>query len=102
MWLKTASVLRCQVSGSYACVGEVVEYVADENACCLARLGLASPVEDEAIGDALEQRSGDLLDLRALIVRQHRVRLGEQVEDGELWFSESLADGPGLIVGEVA
>ena len=47
-------------------VRQLVEYVADQDASGLAGLGLAAPVEHEAVGDVRHQLARDLLDLRAL------------------------------------
>ena len=47
------------------------------------------------------QLARDLLHLVPLLVGQHRVGLGEQVEDRELLLGQVLADGPLLLLGEL-
>ena len=51
--------------------------------------------------DVLEQALRDRLHLLALLVGQHRVGLGQQIEDGELLLGQVLGRGPLLLLREV-
>ena len=69
--------------------GKLLEHVLDQYARRLARLRLPAPVEHEPIGDVLHQLARDLLDLRALLVGQLWVGLGQQVEHGKLGLASA-------------
>ncbi len=78
-----------------------VEHVADLDANRCHRGRLVPPVEHQLVVDVGEQPSGAGLHRCPLGVVEHRLGLGEQIEDRQLLLGHVLNDRPVLLVAQV-
>ena len=84
-------------------LGEALVEDAADGAVHVVRGGnLTAPVLDELLVEVLQKPLGRTLDGLAILIRQRRDRLGEQIEDCEFLLGETLADCAALLLGERA